>query len=70
MSLMYNPFNPLTQQNNTPQFSSSGYYPFLPFAIQPGDQIRFQGDENQVYGIISATPSTSINFNFSSSYTI
>jgi hypothetical protein len=59
MSLMYNPFNPLTQQNNTPQFSSSGYYPFLPFAIQPGDQIRFQGDENQVYGIISATPSTS-----------
>jgi len=56
MSLMYNPFNPLTQQNNTPQFSSSGYYPFLPFAIQPGDQIRFEGDENQVYGIISATP--------------
>jgi hypothetical protein len=59
MSLMYNPFNPLTQQNNTPQFSSSGYYPFLPFAIQPGDQIRFEGDENQVYGIISATPPTS-----------
>ena len=56
MSLMYNPSNPLTQQNNTPQFSSSGYYPFLPFAIQPGDQIRFEGDENQVYGIISATP--------------
>lgn len=56
MSLMYNPSNPLTQQNNTPQFSSSGYFPFLPFVIQPGDQIRFEGDENQVYGIISATP--------------
>jgi hypothetical protein len=56
MSLMYNPSNPLTQQNDTDQFSSSGYYPFLPFAIQPGDQIRFEGDENQVYGIISAKP--------------
>ena len=56
MSLMYNPSNPLTQQNATPQFSSSGYYPFLPFTIQPGDQIRFEGDESQVYGIISATP--------------
>jgi len=56
MSLMYNPSNPLTQQNNTPQFLSSGYFPFLPFDIQPGDQIRFEGDETQVYGIISATP--------------
>jgi hypothetical protein len=56
MSLMYNPTNPLTQQNNTPQFSSSGYSPFLPFAIQPGDQMRFEGDETQVYNIISATP--------------
>ena len=56
MSLMYNPSNPLTQQNDTPQFSSSGYSPFLPFDIHPGDQIRFEGDENQVYSIISATP--------------
>ena len=56
MSLMYNPTNPLTQQNDTPQFSSSGYSPFLPFDIHPGDQIRFEGDENQVYSIISATP--------------
>ena len=56
MSLMYNPSNPLTQQNDTPQFSSSGYFPFLPFDIHPGDQIRFEGDENQVYSIISATP--------------
>jgi len=56
MSLMYNPTNPLTQQNNTLQFSSSGYSPFLPFAIQPGDQMRFEGDETQVYNIISATP--------------
>lgn len=56
MSLMYNPANPLTQQNNTLQFSSSGYSPFLPFNIQLGDQIRFEGDETQVYGIISATP--------------
>ena len=58
MSMYYNPSNPLTQQNDTDQFSSSGYYPFLPFAIQPGDQIRFEGDENQVYGIISAKPIT------------
>ena len=56
MSLMYNPANPLTQQNNTLQFSSSGYSPFLPFDIHPGDQIRFEGDETQVYNIISATP--------------
>ena len=56
MSLMYNPTNPLTQQNDTPQFLSSGYSPFLPFDIHPGDQIRFEGDENQVYNIISATP--------------
>jgi len=59
ISQMYNPSNPLTQQNATPQFLSSGYFSFLPFAIQPGDQIRFEGDENQVYGIISATPATS-----------
>jgi hypothetical protein len=58
MSLIYNPTNPYTQQNNTTEFSSSGYFPFLPFTIQPGDQIRFEGDENQVYGIISATPKT------------
>jgi hypothetical protein len=56
MSLIYNPTNPYTQQLYTPQFSSSGYFPFLPFVINPGDQIRFEGDESQIYGIISATP--------------
>ena len=56
MSLAYSPFSPNKQNLNTTHFSSSGYFPFLPFTIQPGDQIRFEGDESQVYGIISATP--------------
>jgi hypothetical protein len=56
MSLAYSPNNPIKQRLNTTHFSSSGYFPFLPFTIQPGDQIRFEGDESQAYEIISATP--------------
>ena len=56
MSLAYSPSSPNKQKLNTTYFSSSGYFPFLPFSINPGDQIRFEGDESQVYGIVSATP--------------
>jgi hypothetical protein len=44
---LYNSSPPLIQKN----YSASGYFDFLPFALQIGDQIRFEGDENQTYGI-------------------
>ena len=56
MSQVYVPDLPYTQIINSTNFSSSGYQSFVPFEIFPGDQIRFEGDESQVYGIISATP--------------
>ena len=55
MSQLYNPINPFTQQNDVGDFLNSGYSKFLPFSIQPGDEIRFEGDENQVFGIVSTT---------------
>jgi hypothetical protein len=48
-NIIYNQTNPLTQYS---PFSGSGYFPFLPFSINVGDQIRFEGDEGQVYTII------------------
>jgi hypothetical protein len=47
---IYNPGNPLVQKN----YSASGYFDFLPFSLQIGDIIRFEGDEIQtfeIYGI-------------------
>lgn len=56
----YYPGSPLTQQ----EITGSGYFPFLPFVIKPNDQIRFEGDENQVYNIIEAVPVSPTNTNF------
>jgi len=47
--LIYNQQQPLTQYSPA---SGSGYFSFLPFSLKVGDQIRFEGDENQVYTII------------------
>ncbi len=44
---LYNSSPPLIQKN----YSASGYFDFLPFTLQIGDQIRFEGDENQTYEI-------------------
>ena len=44
---LYDSSPPLIQKN----YSASGYFDFLPFALQIGDQIRFSGDENQTYEI-------------------
>ena len=52
-NVVYNQTKPLTQYS---PYSGSGYFPFLPFSIQIGDQIRFEGDENQVYNIIKVNP--------------
>jgi hypothetical protein len=54
---IYNPNSPTTQQSNTAEFLNSGYYPFLPFSLITGDQIRFEGDENQVYTILTVSAS-------------
>jgi hypothetical protein len=56
----YSPGTPLTQQ----EITGSGYFSFLPFSIKPNDQIRFEGDENQVYNIIEAVPVSPTNTNF------
>jgi hypothetical protein len=56
----YFPSSPRTQQSIT----GSGYFSFLPFDVKPNDQIRFEGDENQVYNILSATQVTPDNINF------
>ena len=56
----YNPGSPLTQQALT----GSGYFSFLPFVINPNDQIRFEGDENQTYNIIEAVQVSPNNTNF------
>jgi len=50
-SSVYNPQRPLTQYSPA---SGSGYFSFLPFSLKVGDQIRFEGDEGQVYTIIDA----------------
>lgn len=44
---LYNPTTPLIQLN----YSSSGYFDFLPFELKIGDEIRFEGDELQTYVI-------------------
>jgi hypothetical protein len=51
---IYDPGSPLTQQN----YSSSGYFDFLPFTLQIGDQIRFEGDETQVFEIYNIDNNT------------
>ena len=45
---------PLVQQNypiNDQANPNSGYNYFIPFTLNSGDQIRFEGDENQLYYI-------------------
>jgi hypothetical protein len=45
---------PLVQQNypiNDQVNPNSGYNYFIPFTLKSGDQIRFEGDENQLYYI-------------------
>jgi len=59
-NVLYNPSSPSTQQALT----GSGYFSFLPFVINLGDQIRFEGDENQAYNIIKAVQVSPNNVNF------
>jgi hypothetical protein len=40
-------------------YVDSGYKNFLEFDIRPADEIRFEGDESQVYSIYNVTTSTS-----------
>jgi len=35
---------------------NAGYGDYIPFQIYPGDQIRFEGDESQVYNVIESYP--------------
>ena len=50
LAFLYNENNPVTQRFNP----DAGYGPNLPFSIKPYDQIRFEGDESQVYTILKA----------------
>jgi len=42
--------------NTATNINGSGYKDFLEFNIAPSDQIRFEGDESQVYTIYNVTP--------------
>ena len=57
---IYTSENPLTQFN----IINSGYKDLLPFIIYPNDQIRFEGDENQVYNITKVYESLLTSSNF------
>jgi hypothetical protein len=48
---------------NQKEVSGAGYdYPYQPFVIQRGDQIRFSGDENQLYQILDVNaPSQNVS---------
>jgi hypothetical protein len=48
-------------QSWTPSGSekNAGYGDYMPFQIYPGDQIRFEGDESQVYDITEVYPPSS-----------
>jgi len=35
---------------------NAGYGDYIPFQIYPGDQIRFEGDESQVYNVVESYP--------------